>query len=111
MPLLDAAENASVIFTSSSVGHKGRAFWGAYAVSKFGTEGMMQTWADELEEISSIRMNSINPGATRTGMRAQAYPAENPNTLTTAEEIMPTYLYLMGSDSIGVSGQAFHAQV
>lgn len=110
LPLLEAAPGASVIFTSSGVGRRGRAYWGAYAVSKFATEGMMQVLADELENTTNIRVNSLNPGATRTAMRAAAYPAEDPNTLKTPEDLMPTYLYLLGPDSSGITGQAFDAQ-
>ncbi|WP_024696398.1 YciK family oxidoreductase [Pseudomonas syringae] len=110
LPLLKRAENASVVFTSSSVGRKGRAHWGAYGVSKFATEGLMQTLADELEGVTAVRANSINPGGTRTSMRAQAYPAENPLNNPTPEEIMPVYLYLMGQDSNDVNGQALNAQ-
>ncbi|MGV8862663.1 MAG: YciK family oxidoreductase [Pseudomonas sp.] len=110
LPLLKLSQDASVVFTSSSVGRKGRAYWGAYGVSKFATEGFMQSLADELETISSVRANSINPGATRTSMRAQAYPGENPLNNPTPEEIMPLYLYLMGPDSTGINGQAFDAQ-
>ncbi len=110
LPLLKLSRDASVVFTSSSVGRKGRAYWGAYAVSKFATEGLMQVLADELDEVAPVRANSINPGATRTGMRAQAYPAENPAENPLPEDIMPVYLYLMGPDSTGVSGQAFDAQ-
>ena len=110
LPLLKLSEDASVVFTSSSVGRKGRAYWGAYGVSKFATEGLMQTLADELEGVAPVRANSVNPGATRTSMRAQAYPAENPQDNPLPEEIMPVYLYLMGPDSTGVNGQAFNAQ-
>ncbi|WP_432696353.1 YciK family oxidoreductase [Marinobacterium sp. YM272] len=110
MPLLHRAEDASVIFTSSGVGRKGRAHWGAYAVSKFATEGMSQVMADELENVSQIRVNCINPGATRTAMRAYAYPAEPPETNPTPEEIMPAYLYLMGPDSKQVNGESLDAQ-
>ncbi|MBB3103605.1 YciK family oxidoreductase [Azomonas macrocytogenes] len=110
LPLLKQSTDASVIFTSSSVGRKGRAYWGPYAVSKFATEGLMQTLADEVENVSSIRANSINPGATRTQMRAQAYPGEDPDSKPCPADIMPVYLYLMGSDSTGVTGQALNAQ-
>jgi NAD(P)-dependent dehydrogenase (short-subunit alcohol dehydrogenase family) len=110
MPVLEKSADASVIFTSSGVGRVGRAFWGAYAVSKFAVEGMVQTWAAELEGIGSVRINSINPGATGTNMRAQAFPAENPTELKTADEIMPAYLYLLGPDSVGVNGQSINAQ-
>lgn len=110
LPLLKQAADGSVAFTSSSVGRKGRAHWGAYGVSKFATEGLMQTLADELEGVSAVRSNSINPGATRTAMRAQAYPAEEPGRNPLPEQIMPVYLYLMGPDSIGVNGRALDAQ-
>ena len=109
LPLLQAAPRASVIFTSSGVGRTGRAYWGAYAVSKFATEGLMQVLADELENTSEVRVNSLNPGATRTAMRASAYPGEDPNTLKTAEDIMPAYLFLMGNDSIDCNGEALNA--
>ena len=110
LPLLKLSEDASVVFTSSSVGRKGRAYWGAYGVSKFAAEGLMQTLADEVEGVAPVRANSVNPGATRTGMRAQAYPGENPASNPLPEAIMPVYLYLMGPDSCGVNGQAFDAQ-
>ena len=110
LPLLKLSEDASVVFTSSSVGRKGRAYWGAYGVSKFATEGLMQTLADELEGVAPVRANSVNPGATRTSMRAQAYPAENPQDNPLPEAVLPVYLYLMGPDSTGVNGQAFNAQ-
>ncbi|MVW75529.1 YciK family oxidoreductase [Pseudomonas xionganensis] len=110
LPLLKLSKDASVVFTSSSVGRKGRAYWGAYAVSKFATEGLMQVLADEVEGVSCVRANSVNPGATRTDMRAQAYPGENPASNPPPEAILPVYLYLMGPDSAGVNGQAFDAQ-
>lgn len=109
LPLLRKSKDAAIIFTSSGVGRKGRAYWGAYAVSKFGTEGLSQTLADELES-DGIRVNCINPGGTRTSMRAAAYPGEDPNILPTPEQIMPAYLYLSGPDSQGVSGQSLDAQ-
>lgn len=110
MPLLKVSSHSSVIFTSSSVGRKGRAHWGAYSVSKFATEGMMQILAEEVGEISGVRFNSLNPGATRTKMRATAYPAEHPEINRRPEEIMGTYLFLMGDESIGVNGQEYDAQ-
>jgi NAD(P)-dependent dehydrogenase (short-subunit alcohol dehydrogenase family) len=110
LPVLKRSPDASIAFTSSSVGRKGRAYWGAYGVSKFATEGLMQTLADEIDGLGSIRANSINPGATRTDMRAQAYPAEDPTNNPTPEQIMPVYLYLMGPDSKGINGQALDAQ-
>jgi NAD(P)-dependent dehydrogenase (short-subunit alcohol dehydrogenase family) len=108
-PLLRKAENASVVFTSSSVGRKGREFWGPYAISKFATEGMMQTWSEEVGK-TGIRINCINPGATNTNMRSAAFPGEDKDSLKTPQDIMPTYLYLMSDDSIGINGQSLDAQ-
>lgn len=110
LPLLKQSSDASVIFTTSSVGRRARAFWGAYAVSKCGIEGLSQMLADELMNTSNIRVNCLNPGATRTRMRAEAYPGENPASLKTPEEIMGLYLYLMGPDSLGTTGQSLDAQ-
>jgi NAD(P)-dependent dehydrogenase (short-subunit alcohol dehydrogenase family) len=109
LPLLQAAPTAAIIFTSSGVGRTGKAFWGAYAVSKFATEGFMQVLASELENTSRIRVNSLNPGATNTAMRRLAYPAEQPTDNPDAQHIMPVYLYLMGEDSAGITGQTFSA--
>ena len=109
IPVLQRATNASLVFTSSSVGIKGRAFWGPYSMSKFATEGMMQVIADEYEN-SNLRTNIINPGATNTNMRASAFPAEDKDALATAEDIMPLYVYLMSDDSVGINGQSLKAQ-
>lgn len=110
LPLLKASADANILFTSSGVGRRGRAFWGAYAVSKFAVEGLAQVLAHELEEVSNIRVNCVNPGAIRTRMRAVAYPAENPVTLRTPQQVMPAYVYLIGPDSKGISGQSVDAQ-
>ena len=109
IPVLRKSPLASVIFTSSSVGSKGRAYWGTYSISKFATEGMMEVLADEFGN-TNLRFNCINPGATRTSMRAKAFPAEDPQTLKTAEDIMPLYFYLMGDDSKHETGKTFVAQ-
>ena len=96
-----------VVFTSSSVGNKPRAYWGAYAISKYALEGLALLLVDELENISSIRVNIVNPAATRTAMRAAAYPAEDPGTVKTPDELMPLYLYLLGTDHQGEHGELF----
>jgi NAD(P)-dependent dehydrogenase (short-subunit alcohol dehydrogenase family) len=110
LPLLLKSDDASILFTSSGVGRRGKAFWGAYAVSKFGVEGLSQVLADELENKPNVRVNAVNPGPTRTAMRAAAYPAEDPQRLKTPEEILAPYLYLLGPDSRGVTGMSFDAQ-
>ncbi len=109
LPMLQAAPDPSVIFTSSGVGRTGKAFWGAYAVSKFATEGLSQVLANEHRH-DKLRVNCINPGATRTSMRLAAYPAEDRNTLKRPEEILSTYIYLLGPDSKGVTAESLDAQ-
>ncbi len=109
IPLLQKSDDASVIYTSSGVGQQGRAFWGAYSVSKFATEGLSQVLADEHRH-GSLRSNCVNPGATRTKMRLEAYPAEDRDALKRPEEILSAYVYLLGPDSTGVTGQSFNAQ-
>lgn len=105
LPLLRKSSDASVIFTSDEVGRKAKAYWGAYAVSKFGIEGLMQVLAEETRESSNIRVNSIDPGATRTNLRAHTYPGEDPQTVKLPETLMPLYLWLIGPDSKGTTGQ------
>jgi NAD(P)-dependent dehydrogenase (short-subunit alcohol dehydrogenase family) len=109
LPLLRKSQGASILFTSSGVVPRPRAYWGAYLPSKWASDGLMRMLADELEN-DGIRVNSINPGAVRTGMRLQAYPAEDRNKLKTAEQIVAPYLYLLGQDSAGVTGQTIDCQ-
>lgn len=106
IPLLSASSDSRIIFTTSGVGRKGVAFWGAYGVSKFAIEGLSQTLADELTQTTSIRVNAVNPGITRTAMRAAAAPAENPASIKPPSDLMYGYLYLLGPDSKDVSGQS-----
>ncbi len=109
MPLLEASKAGRIVFTTSSVGRQGRAYWGAYAVSKFATEGLMQTLADELGRISAIRTFAVNPGATRTNMRASAYPGENPGSVPEPRQHMPLYRFLMSEASQGFNGISIDA--
>lgn len=109
LPLLLKSSAGSLVFTTSSVGRTGRAGWGAYAVSKFATEGMMQVLADEYKN-QPLRVNCINPGGTRTKMRAAAFPQEDADKLKTPADLMPLYLYVMGDDSRRKTGISFDAQ-
>ncbi len=109
MPILRQSEDPSLIFTSSGVGRVGRAFWGAYSVSKFGTEALAQILADENRH-TPLKVNCVNPGATRTNMRLQAYPAEDRSLLKTPDQVLPAYVYLLGPDSRGVTGKSLDAQ-
>jgi len=110
LPLLKRSADASVVFTSSSVGRRGRAYWGAYAVSKFALEGLSQVLADELSGTSAIRVNTLNPGRARTAMRRQAYPAEDVATVPLPAALTGPYIALLGPASRGVTGGAFDAQ-
>lgn len=110
LPLLRDSDDGRILFTSSSVGRKGRAFWGAYAASKAATENLAQTLAEELENTSKIRVNTINPGATRTDMRALAYPGEDAQKLKTPAQIVASYLYLLGPEGAAVNGHSVDAQ-
>jgi NAD(P)-dependent dehydrogenase (short-subunit alcohol dehydrogenase family) len=110
LPLLKKSTDASIIFTTSGVGRRARAYWGAYAVSKFGIEGMTQILAAELENISAIRVNALNPGRARTRMRRQAFPSENLESLPDPAALSASYLALLGPASRGVSGMSFDCQ-
>jgi NAD(P)-dependent dehydrogenase (short-subunit alcohol dehydrogenase family) len=110
VPALTRSSDARVIFTSSSVGRVGRAYWGAYGISKFALEGLMQTFAEEVGNISEISVMSFNPGGTRTAMRRNAYPAEDPITQPTPDSLLPLYLYLMSSGAKKHHGQALDAR-
>jgi NAD(P)-dependent dehydrogenase (short-subunit alcohol dehydrogenase family) len=110
LPLMRNSDDARVVFTSTDVAHTGRAYWGAYAVSKAGADNLMQIMADELEVNTAIRVNSIDPGVVATRIRRLAFPAEDATTLPSTESVMPGYLYLMGPDSKNEIGQIFLAQ-
>jgi len=110
LPALRKSADASVIFTSSGVGRQGRAYWGAYAVSKFAVEGFMQVLADELSGNSTVRVNAVNPGKVRTAMRRQAYPSENLLSLPLPETVLDPFLKLLGPRGAGITGQSLDSQ-
>ena len=110
LPLLRLSQDASVVFTTSGVSVQGRAYWGAYAASKFAVEGLMQVLADETDNVTNIRSNSVNPGRMRTPMRAAAYPGEVPDALPKPDQVLGPFLYLLGPESRGVTGRRFDAQ-
>lgn len=109
LKVMVAQGQGSIVNVSSGVGRFGKPRWGAYAVSKFGVEGLTQVLASELTG-SGIRVNSVNPGATRTAMRARAYPEENPQTLPAPEEITEVFVYLASDEAAAVTGQSLDAQ-
>lgn len=110
LPLLDAAGRSRVLFVSSAVGRQGRAYWGAYAASKFAVEGLMQVLADEVANEGRITVNSVNPGRCRTRMRAQAYPAENAELLPPPETLAPFFTFLMSAAANDLHGRQFDLQ-
>ena len=110
LPMLRVAPDASVVFTTSGLSVRGRAYWGAYAASKFAVEGLMQVLADETDTSTNIRVNSVNPGGIRTAMRAKAFPGEVPDTLPTPEQVLGPFLYLLGPGGRGTTGRRFDAQ-
>jgi NAD(P)-dependent dehydrogenase (short-subunit alcohol dehydrogenase family) len=110
LPLLRGSADAALLFTSSGVGNRGRAYWGAYSISKFAVEGFAQVLAHELEGTSTVRVNVIDPGKVRTLMRRQAYPSEAPESLPPPEALTAPYLALLGPASRGITGGRFRAQ-
>jgi NAD(P)-dependent dehydrogenase (short-subunit alcohol dehydrogenase family) len=109
IPALIERGEGSIINVSSSVGRRGKPNWGPYAVSKFGVEGFTQVLAEELRP-HAIRVNSVNPGGTRTAMRRDAYPDEDPMSLPTPEEIAPVFVYLASDESRSMTGLAYEAR-
>ena len=105
LDLLNNSRDASIVFTSDAAGRRGKAYWGAYAVSKAGLECFMQVLADELEANTTLRANSIDPGPVRSALRKLAYPLEDNSKLKVPEDVVKPFLYLLGPDSRGVTGR------
>ncbi|MBZ0105866.1 MAG: SDR family NAD(P)-dependent oxidoreductase [Sulfuricella denitrificans] len=105
LPLLKASPDASVIMTSETHGHTPAAYWGSFAVSKSAGETLVKMWAQELELYPTLRINGIVPGPVQSPQRVRTHPGELIEAMPLPESLMMQYLYLMGSDSRGVSGQ------
>jgi len=104
IPALMKSDDARILFLSSTVGRKARAYWGAYSVSKFGIEGFAKTLSEELEK-TQITVNTINPGKIRTEMRRTAYPAEDASTVPKPEEKSPVIVYLLSNKGSKINGE------
>ena len=91
IPLMKSALVPRIIFTTSSVGKNGKAFWGAYSVSKAGINALSEILSDELETISNIKVFNFNPKATQTSMRSLAYPAEHGNSQKKPDSLIEYY--------------------
>ena len=88
-----------IIFTSTSVAKKGKAYWGAYSVSKAGIKVLAEILNDELESISNFKIFNFNPKATHTDMRSIAYPAEDPASIKKPNELIKYYLWMLSQES------------
>lgn len=110
LPALRLSADASVVFTSSGVGRQGRAYWGAYAVSKFAVEGLAQVLAAETSGQTNVRVNVLNPGPVRTLMRRQAFPSEDADALTTPDTVAEHYIWLLGPNSRAITGESLDCQ-
>ncbi|GAA5540158.1 SDR family NAD(P)-dependent oxidoreductase [Brucella sp. NBRC 113783] len=104
-PLLRLSDAGRAILLSSGVAHSCRAFWGPYAASKAAVEVMARSWAEETRQMA-LNINSVNPGATRTAMRAQAMPGEDPDTLPTPQEVAEKIVKL-ADPALNVTGKLF----
>ena len=104
IPALMKSDDARILFLSSTVGRKARAYWGAYSVSKFGIEGFAKTLSEELEK-TQITVNTINPGKIRTEMRRTAYPAEDASTIPKPEEKSSVIVYLLSNEGSKINGE------
>lgn len=109
MPLLRASPDASVIVTGETHGSHPGAFWGGFAVSKSGLAAYTRIQADEWSSMANLRINLLIPGKVDSPCRARTHPGEARTARATVESLMPLYLYLMGPDSRGVSGEVFEA--
>ena len=99
----------SIINVTSDAGRTGYPGWGAYGISKFGIEGMSETWAAELEE-SGVRVNWVDPGNMNTVMHRAAEPEEDPNEWANPADVTEVFIYLASNESRAVSGKRFQAQ-
>ncbi|MFZ2449643.1 MAG: SDR family NAD(P)-dependent oxidoreductase [Methylovulum miyakonense] len=110
LPLLQKSTHASIVFTSDSSARAAPAYSGAYGVSKIALEGFAKILAEELEATSTIRVNTLIPGPVDSPLRKRAYPAEDKARLPAMESLASAYLYLLGPQSIGITGQTVDAR-
>ena len=99
----------SIINVTSDAGQVGYPGWGAYGISKFGLEGMSQTWTSELEE-SGVRVNWVDPGSMNTAMHRAAEPDEDPSEWANPADVTDVFVFLASDESKGVTGKRFQAQ-
>ena len=105
LPLLKASPDASVIMTSETHGHAPAAYWGGFAIAKAGAEALVKIGAQEWESLPNLRINTLIPGPVHTPQRTRTHPGEIKQALRQPEELMSCYLYLIGPDSSGCTGE------
>ena len=110
MPMLDAAPDASVVFTLDNRGEQPRAYWGGYAVTKAGVATLARELADEWENRANLRINAVVPGPIRSPLRNQSHPGEDRASLPPPESIVPLYLHLLAGQTKAESGALLDAQ-
>lgn len=103
MPLMMDSKLPRIIFTSSGVANKGKAYWGAYSVTKAGIKNLSEILNDELNSLTNFKVFNFNPKETRTEMRALAYPAENPSSVKAPDELINYYLWMLSERSTSSS--------
>ena len=99
LPLLKQDYTTSLLFTSADVGRQAAAYWGAYSIAYAGLEAQMTIWAEELEAVSNIKVNSIDPGPVRTSFRRRSHPGESQEALPSPQSITPAYLKLLSKNN------------
>ena len=110
MPLLNAATDASVVFTLDNRGEQPRAYWGGYAVTKAGVATLARELADEWENRAHLRINAVVPGPIRSPLRGQTHPGEDRAALPAPDALVPLYLHLLAGQTKADSGQLVDAQ-
>jgi len=108
LSLMQKFNKASIIFSTDN--HKDKAYWAGYGVSKAGIEALAKQLADEMESEGRIRVNCIDPGTVKTELHTHAFPAIDPTNLSEPEDIVSSYLYLIGDDSLAINGELIKAQ-
>ena len=110
LPLLRSAPDASVVMTSDSHAREPASFWGGLAISKAGLEMLVRIQAEEWDNAPNLRINAVVPGPVHSPQRQRTHPGEVKDKLPKPEDLLPVYLWLMGPDSRGTTGQVIPCQ-
>ncbi|MGH8540608.1 MAG: SDR family NAD(P)-dependent oxidoreductase [Stenotrophobium sp.] len=107
LPLMRKSGDASVVFVSDTAGRAPKPFNGIYGITKAAVEALAASWAQELETVSTLRINTFNPGPLQTALRVKGFPGDVIENVPAPESATPVLLWLLGPDSAGVSGKRF----